>query len=63
MTAANPICGKFKYETDVYKRFPKLRALDGLRKSVKMDVKMDEALPEMDLDEAEYEVHHEEWFN
>lgn len=29
LTAANPVCAKMRYETDVYKRFPKLRALDG----------------------------------
>ena len=28
-----------------------------------METKIDEAIPEMDLDEATYEVDHEEWYN
>ena len=63
MSNHNPICNKLTYEKDVYKRFPRLRALDGQRKAVKMDHKMNETIPEMDLDDFEYEVHHEEWFN
>jgi Leucine-rich repeat (LRR) protein len=63
LSSPNPVCKKFSYEKDVYKRLPKLRCLDGNRKAVKMEVKMDETIPEMDLDDYEYDPYHEEWFN
>jgi hypothetical protein len=46
MTAPNPICGMGKtYQNQVYKMYPKLKALDGYRKAVGECVNMKEALP------------------
>jgi len=64
MTAPNPICGMGKtYQNQVYKMYPKLKALDGYRKAVGDCVNMKEALPQIQDDSVKYSVDHVEWFD
>ena len=46
MTGTNPICQMAGYSDKIFKIFPSLLALDGVRKSVEMSCTMLQALPE-----------------
>ena len=56
MHSGNPICNMAGYDEKIYKIFTGLLALDGYRKSVKMDCNMKEALPEEPALKFEYDT-------
>ena len=62
MDGANPCCSQ-NYATQVYKHFPKLRALDGYRKACGTLVNMKEALPEIQDDNITYNTAGEQWYD
>lgn len=63
MTAPNPICQMGKtYSVQIMKQFPKLKSLDGYRKTVEM-VNMKDALPVEQDETISYNVAHVEWYD
>lgn len=61
---ANPYCAKGDtYKNQVWKMFPKLKALDGYRKAVGDIVNMKDALPSVEDETFAYNVDSIEWFN
>jgi len=64
MTGPNPFCQMGKtYQTQCYKMYPKLKALDGYRKAAGELVNMKDALPMIQDDKISYSVEHAEWFD
>jgi len=63
MTGQNPICQMGKtYSVQIMKQFPKLKALDGYRKTVEM-INMRDALPVEQDETVSYNVAHVEWYD
>ena len=64
MTGPNPICAMGKtYHNQMYKMYPKLKALDGYRKASGDLVNMKDALPLIEDETVSYKVDHIEWFD
>ena len=63
MTGTNPICQQNGYRDKVIKIFPKLLALDGVRKAVPMNCTMVEAIPAEEEVKAEYDTSGQAWFD
>ena len=63
MSGANPICSMAGYTEKVYKIFPGLLALDGVRKAVEMNYTMQQALPEEEKIEYNYDTSEANWFD
>ena len=63
MNGTNPICSMAGYSEKVFKIFPSLLALDGVRKAVEMNYNMQEALPEEEKMEYNYDTSEAAWFD
>ena len=63
MTGTNPICQMAGYSDKVFKIFPSLLALDGVRKSVEMSCTMQQALPEEENIVVNYDTSEHTWFD
>ena len=63
MIGSNPICQMAGYSEKVFKIFPNLLALDGVRKSVEMNYTMQQALPEEEKIEFNYDTSETAWFD
>ena len=63
MTGTNPICQMAGYFDKVFKIFPSLLALDGVRKAVEMSCTMQQALPEEENIIVNYDTSGSTWFD
>mmetsp|Transcript_17219 Transcript_17219/g.23240 ORF Transcript_17219/g.23240 Transcript_17219/m.23240 type:complete len:114 (+) Transcript_17219:407-748(+) len=63
MTGANPICDASGYRDKVFRVYPNLLALDGVRKAVAMDVNMRDAIPEEEEVKADYDTSAAAWYD